>query len=77
MIIGQASNNSDYIVVGTIKRGNWVSVDTTTNAKQCSVCGKVFMDVVAIKCGNSTVAPCDVLWDYCPKCGAYMRGNDK
>ena len=57
------------------KRGEWRWVDTVSSVKECSVCGKHFINTTLIKGGECTAIPCDTSWNYCPNCGADMRGN--
>lgn len=48
--------------VWPVVRGSWIEYDDDYGAYSCSQCGQN--------------APEDTQWDFCPSCGADMRGDD-
>lgn len=57
-------------------RGRWNPISTTSDAKQCSVCGFVFGDVKMIRMSPTTsVIQHAYDFAFCPMCGAEMRGE--
>lgn len=57
-------------------RGRWIPISTTSEARQCSVCGFVFGDVKMIRMSPTTsVIQHAYDFAFCPMCGADMRGE--
>lgn len=46
-----------------VKHGEWIDYDDDYGSLMCSICEKD--------------APNDIPWDFCPNCGADMRGETK
>lgn len=54
-------------------RGRWDPINTTSEARQCSVCGFVFGDVKMIRMSPTTsVIQHAYNFAFCPMCGADM-----
>jgi hypothetical protein len=60
--------DENKLLVETFKRGKWI------NKSHTSDCGIKFVASECTCCGKKTFFDCDQLvYNYCPNCGAYMR----
>ena len=56
--------------VAEVRHGRWIEQEADMDTiYECSVCGEPFVTIEG--------TPADNLWNYCPNCGASMRGEEK
>ena len=56
--------------VQPVKRGRWIEHHDLI---ECNVCG---FEVKDTYCEKRDMTSSETSYDYCPKCGAYMRGDE-